>query len=902
MKFSFFILCFSAPLYLASALSSDGLTLLSLLKHWTFLPPSINSSWKASDSTPCPWVGVQCDHNSFVISLNLTASGISGQLGPEIGNLNHLQSIVLFRNGFSGTIPPELGNCSLLEYVDLSENSLSGHIPYTLKNLHSLKHVLLHDNNLSGELPLELTELKNLKNISLFYNHLSGIIPQSLGINSSLVKLDLMNNNFTGSIPPNLCFGKQLRVLNVGLNQLHGGEVPLEIGQLKKLQCLDVSLNNLTGGINILNELSSLIDVNISYNSFVGPVPKRLMLFLNSSPSSFFGNPGLCVQCLPSNGLNCIKTTYLKSCDYGHKGLPRYVILILELGSSMLVSILLVKLIHMHFSGQISQDDVIDYYEEQKLWSIDSGDHRIIDLVFKREVMKATENLNDQYIIGEGGHGVVYRADLDCFGVFAVKKIVITRNKRRRLSMVREIELVKDLRHQNVARFLGSWVGKTYGLIFTRYVENGTLHDILHENDPLPYLAWNIRYKIAIGIAKGLAYLHDNCDPPILHRDIKPKNILLDYDMKPYITDFGISIALNQSSAMIRMRSTYHLEIAYTTVLSCKSDIYSYGVVLLELITRKKVLDSSFEEEQTTLVEWFRSAWTEAQKIEKIIDPSLASELSDLDKEEVIDVLWVAFICTEKDPGKRMEMRDIVKFFEALKYSGDSVQYDHKSIYLGNSLDLSATSLSFQVHMIEENDYVMLKITLLEHIGKSLPTPHYKSVSLHYVLHERHPPQTLKWNVRYKIAVEIAHELAHFHHECDPPVVHQDINSRNILLDSEMKPHISEPSTSSAREASTMEESVKFDVYNYGVVLLELITMKKVLNSSLEKKAALVEWAGSVWRRTGDTKKIVDSGLGKELCDSSVAEQVFKVLWVALLCSWKEPSKRPTMRTVVKLL
>ncbi|GAU34109.1 hypothetical protein TSUD_256050 [Trifolium subterraneum] len=114
---------------LLTTVSSDGLTLLSLLTHWTSVPTVIRSSWKASDSNPCSWFGVQCDHNHNVISINLTRLGISGQLGHEIGNLYHLQTLVLLGNSFSGTIPSSLGNCSKLEHLELSFNRFSGEIP-----------------------------------------------------------------------------------------------------------------------------------------------------------------------------------------------------------------------------------------------------------------------------------------------------------------------------------------------------------------------------------------------------------------------------------------------------------------------------------------------------------------------------------------------------------------------------------------------------------------------------------------------------------------------------------------------------------------------------------------------------------------------------------------------------
>jgi len=121
----------------ATALNFEGLALLSLMTHWTLVPPIINSSWNTSESNPCSWVCVQCDHANNLISLNLTSQGIFGRLGPEIGNLYHLQNLLLFGNGFSGKVPLELSNCSLLQNLDLSENRFSGKIPYSLKKLQS---------------------------------------------------------------------------------------------------------------------------------------------------------------------------------------------------------------------------------------------------------------------------------------------------------------------------------------------------------------------------------------------------------------------------------------------------------------------------------------------------------------------------------------------------------------------------------------------------------------------------------------------------------------------------------------------------------------------------------------------------------------------------------------------
>jgi len=164
------------------------------------------------------------------------------------------------------------------------------------------------------------------------------------------------------------------------------------------------------------------------------------------------------------------------------------------------------------------------------------------------EIIEATENFDDKYIIGTGGHGTVYKATLRSGDVYAIKKLVISAHKGSYKSMVRELKTLGKIKHRNLIKLKEFWFRRDNGFILYDFMEKGSLHDVLHVIQPAPTLDWCVRYDIALGTAHGLAYLHDDCRPAIIHRDIKPCNILLDKDMVPHISDFGIAKLMDQPS------------------------------------------------------------------------------------------------------------------------------------------------------------------------------------------------------------------------------------------------------------------------------------------------------------------------------------------------------------------
>ena len=409
----------------------------------------------------------------------------------------------------------QIAKCSKLNSLDLSSNSLNGSALSTVSNLKSLLELRLQENKFSGGLPDSLSDLDMLIVLQLGGNILGGSIPSALGRLLNLGALNLSGNSLVGDIPP-------------------------QLGNLVALESLDLSFNNLTGGLATFGSLHILHALNVSYNEFSGPLPDNLLVFLNSTPSSFNGNPGLCISCSNNNSY-CKGTNVLKPCGGSKKREVhgRFRLALIILGSlfvgALLVLVLACILLNSRDWRKKSEESVSTMFEgsSSKL----------------NEVIEATENFDDKYIIGTGAHGTVYKATLRSGDVYAIKKLVISAHKGSYKSMMRELKTIYKIKHRNLVKLKEFWLRSDNGFILYDFMDKGSLHDVLHVIQPAPVLDWCVRYEIALGTAHGLAYLHDDCRPPIIHRDIKPSNILLDKDMVPHISDFGIAKLMDQPSA-----------------------------------------------------------------------------------------------------------------------------------------------------------------------------------------------------------------------------------------------------------------------------------------------------------------------------------------------------------------
>ncbi|PWA96488.1 hypothetical protein CTI12_AA037750 [Artemisia annua] len=540
--------------------------------------------------------------NPNLLYLDLSNNYFTGQIPATfVDKLTNITEINLSMNRISGVLPQELGNLLQLQALNLSYNALEGPLPSQLANCTKMLKFDASHNMFNGSIPTALRTMYGLLTLDLSENHLTGGIPSSISQLQSLIELRLGGNSLGGTIPSAIEELKKLGILNISTNGLTG-DIPSGFSKLETLEQLDASHNHLTGTLASLAEIHVLTQVNISYNLFTGQIPASL---LNSSFYSFVGNPGLCIDCVHNN-CDANLTRNLRRCTGAssrkQKGLTKFLTGMVALGTSALLFaiVVLTGLFILQCRRQREKHDTEEMYNDKE----EEDD----DTLF-RKVMRATEDLDDRHIIGRGAHGTVYKASLGSQdGVYAVKKLMFGgSDQERNKSMVREIETVGKVRHKNLVRLEEYWIRKDYGLLLYRYMNNGSLHDILHE----------VTLRGTIG----------------------------------YIAP----------------------EYAFTSTRTMESDVYSYGVVLLELITRKKAADDSFADDDAgfDIVRWAQSVWSESKQIELVVDRGLCDNMHDsiVIREQVTQVLHVALSCTEREPSRRPSMTEVVRQLENVLYA-----------------------------------------------------------------------------------------------------------------------------------------------------------------------------------------------------------------------------------------
>ncbi|KHF97470.1 hypothetical protein F383_36821 [Gossypium arboreum] len=599
-------------------------------------------------------------------------NNLSGEIVSEFAQCTNLTLLNLAYNGFTGIIPPEIGQLTNLQELILSGNSLFGNIPTSILGCKNLNKLDLSNNRFSGTIPNDICNMTRLQYLLLGQNSIQGEIPHEIGDCVKLLELQLCSNYLTGSIPPEIGHIRNLQIaLNLSFNHLHG-QLPPELGKLDKLVSLDVSSNQISGDIPPeFKGMLSLIEVNFSNNLLAGPIP-TFVPFQKSTNSSFQGNKGLCGE--PLNFL-CANSIGSDQVNYHHRVSHRVILAVIGSGLAVFVSVIMVVLLFMMRERQEKASKSVDIVDE----ATDNQPIIIAANVFVENlrqaidldaVIKATSK--DSNKINSGTFSTIYKAVMASGLVLSVKRlksmdrtIIHHQNK-----MIRELERLSKLNHDNLVRPIGFVIYEDIALLLHQYLPNGTLAELLHESSKQTEYQpdWPRRLSIAIGVAEGLAFLHHVA---IIHLDISSGNVLLDADFKPLLGEIEISKLLDPSkgtasiSAVAGSFGYIPPEYAYTMQVTAPGNVYSYGVVLLEILTTRIPVDDDFGE-GVDLVKWVQGAPVRGETPEQILDAKL-STVSFGWRKEMLAALKVALLCTDSTPAKRPKMKKVVEMLQEIR-------------------------------------------------------------------------------------------------------------------------------------------------------------------------------------------------------------------------------------------
>ncbi|PIN12086.1 Serine/threonine protein kinase [Handroanthus impetiginosus] len=643
-------------------------------------------------------------------NIGLWSNNLSGVLPPDFGRYSKLKKfevplnqfhgelpkylcanmeligVIAFDNKLTGEFPGSLGSCDSLEIVRVHDNQLSGKIPDGLWTLLNLTTLMISNNLFSGQLPDKLmnnqfsgpipagiSSWERLEVLRASNNLFSGAIPQEFTALPSLSTVLLDGNQLSGHLPSKIISWKSLTTLNLSRNQL-SGEIPASLGLLPGLLYLDLSGNEFSGQIPPELGILRLPSLNLSSNKLSGRIPHE---FENAAfDSSFLNNSGLCSN-IPSLGLRSCRGETMKS-----NKLSSHFIAAVSSIAAVFFLVAVVYTIYM-CRGYRKRSNLSD--STWKLTSFQRLNFTKADIL---------SSLIDGNLIGQGGSGRVYRIPINRSAEYvAIKRIWDNVNIDHKLEreFLAEVQILGTIRHSNIVKLLCCISGKNSKLLVYEYMENYSLDRWIHRTQR-PYssngisgsvhhviLDWPKRLQIAIGTAHGLCYMHHHCSPPIIHRDVKSSNILLDSEFNAKIADFGLARLLikrgepNTMSVVAGSFGYMAPEYARTRRVSEKIDVYSFGVILLELVSGK---EAHYGDETSSLAEWARRHFQEGKPIVEALDEDINEPQY---FEEINSVFKLGLMCTNPLPWSRPAMNDVLQILLRLQPLGEKInanEYD----------------------------------------------------------------------------------------------------------------------------------------------------------------------------------------------------------------------------------
>ncbi|EMS52179.1 LRR receptor-like serine/threonine-protein kinase RPK2 [Triticum urartu] len=541
-------------------------------------------------------------------------SGVQHCSWKEIGRLAELRVLELSGNRLAGGVPPELRHCSYLVKMDLSRNLLHGQVPSSiLKELKKLRFLSLAGNNFSGEIPSGLGQLRSLRLLNLSSNSLSGVVPIDLvALRDHTVLLldsDLLPAKVSSPMPsPEMEEISQVTADSSGVGPPpHSAEVFTVIPQYKSTW--------------VLTEAN------------------------RGTPPDGSGNVG-----------------HLKTIE----------IVAIALVLVVIVALLVVATIYVfkrrrRTPRQPRRSGTGTGTRREREVKVFAGVDIGASLTYEA-IVRATGNFNASNCIGFGGFGATYRAEVAPGVLVAVKRLSIGRQHGNKQFQA-EVETLGRRHHPNLVTLMGYHISDQETFLIYNYLPGGNLERFIQERTKRQ-IGWRVLHKIALDIAHALAFMHDECSPRILHRDVKPSNILLDNDFNAYLSDFGLAKLLrnSQTHTTTSVAGTFGYvapEYATTCRVSDKADVYSYGVLLLELISDKKVLDPSFSPYGNgfNIISWANKLIQSGRVCEFFVEGLWNKAPHD----DLVEIMNLGVLCTVESLSSRPKMKHVVRRLRELR-------------------------------------------------------------------------------------------------------------------------------------------------------------------------------------------------------------------------------------------
>ncbi|KAL3691798.1 hypothetical protein R1sor_005449 [Riccia sorocarpa] len=670
---------------------------------------------------PIPWAWLVCSMElpPRVTQINVTGKGVNGSLPHTLGGLSRLTVLDLSNNSLTGPLPNSLGNISSLRALNLEGNKLFGDLPpFEPKALQTLEYLSLANNQLDGNLSSLVTALDDsVSALNMSTNFFNGPIPVELKSLTNLRSLEFSHNYLTGELPTDLWGLENLEVLNLDHNQLTGN-IPDSMWTLPKLESVNLENNsftvlNLTTWYSAVTKMGSfdavVLKVRLLGNQIENVIlpPHDVSLRLDNdlrnkshpSPTSFIllGDSLYC-KGLEKRDKTLIQRYICRSdpkqefWDPPDKGQAVSTSALIAVGviCGLLVFIKSCVLIFFLRRYRRHTRELHDIQEALAKEGVKPPFFKYSDL------KAATRSFSDSSILGVGGFGTVYKAELQDGNVLAVKKLVPT--EQNMSDFLREMVNITGIKHRHLIQLKGCCVAeKQQRMLVYEYAENRNLAEALWGAERPFLLSWKQRFRICLGIARGLAYLHEELQPKMIHRDIKPQNILLDKDFNPKIADFGLILPTLTDNTHITSNiggTKGYLSPEYLNegMISEKVDVYSFGVVLLEIVSGRKCVDYNLPKDQIFLRNWAEELY-ERDQLLHLVDESLI----DYNVEEVYLVVETALVCSQLEWRKRPTMSQVVTSF---------VQYEDPAIDIARGLKCPRKTLGD----IPEEDMVEVPI------------------------------------------------------------------------------------------------------------------------------------------------------------------------------------------------